>query len=115
MKRVIKLTESDLIKILKKVISEQSKPSNIFYAEGTVEDDMIMSFPVTEMSYVGGTVMMNMIDPETKEKLYVSNFKGPIYSQKNNAKKYRSVNFHNISLKNYNQIVKQYNIPFMTT
>jgi hypothetical protein len=74
-----------------------------------------MSFPVTEMSYVDGDVNMNMIDPISKEKLYVVNFRGPIYNAKNTVTKYRNVNFTNINIKNYSQIAKQFGIPFMTT
>jgi len=126
-KNTIRLTEQDLVRLVKRVIKEQAKaihgvplkkpgqPSKQFKAEGVVEDDMMMSFPVTQMSYVDGTVNMTMVDPVSKEKLYVINFRGPIYSGKNNTKKYRDVNFSNINMKNYSQIAKQFNIPFMTT
>jgi hypothetical protein len=99
MKNTIRLTEQDLVRLVKRVIKEQAKaihgvpskkpgqPSKQFKAEGVVEDDMMMSFPVTQMSYVDGTVNMTMVDPVSKEKLYVINFRGPIYSGKNNTKK----------------------------
>jgi hypothetical protein len=115
MSKIVKLNEQDLVRLVKRVIKEQLQSESKFKAEGVVEDDMMMSFPVTEISYVDDTVNMTMIDPVSKEKLYVTNFRGPIYSGKNNTKKYRDVSFNNINMKNYNQIAKQFNIPFLTT
>jgi hypothetical protein len=115
MKKIIRITESELISLVKEIIKEESQSANKFKAEGVVDGNKRMSFPVTEMSYVDGDVNMNMIDPISKEKLYVVNFRGPIYNAKNTVTKYRNVNFTNINIKNYSQIAKQFGIPFMTT
>jgi hypothetical protein len=124
MKKIVKLTEGQLLDIIKQVIKEseasiaapnpQTTAPNQFKAQATVEGDMVMSFPVTGFSDIYGTITMEMIDPVSKEKLYVSNFRGAIYKE-NNTKKYTQATFTNIGLKNYNDIWKKYNIPGVIT
>jgi hypothetical protein len=137
MKKTIRLTEQDLVRLVKKIIKEQpdekfdtpynkelmrnsqnlqkntaniNKPSN-FKAEANVEDDMMMDFPVIEFTIDYDKVDMFIIDPVSKKRLYVTDFKGPIYDPSNSKTIYKNSYFTNINKQNYKQIAKSNNIP----
>jgi hypothetical protein len=138
MKKVVRLTETDLVKLVKKVIEEQNtqygsfgynpynllsnkkmsavqnKPST-FNAEALVEDDMIMKFPVKGFSDIDGTIVMTIFDSSKNKDLVVSDFNGPIYDAKTGKKIYTDSNFRNVGMKNWNQIANRYNIETMMT
>jgi hypothetical protein len=123
MKKIIRLTEQDLVKLVKKVVKEQSslnkKPSN-FKAYAHVEGDMVMEFPVvsfTDGNRYGEGIVMNIIHPVNNKELYVKNFEGPIYDFTTKKMVYTSSDFSNINVKNYKQIAQSQNIPVsvMTT
>jgi len=108
MKKIVRLTEQDLVTLVKKVIKEQS---NNFKAQATVEGDMVMEFPVIQLKEWGKDVYMEIKDPQTGKQLTVTNFKGPIVFAGTSKVQYRDSYFSNISLKNWNQIASKYNIP----
>ena len=122
MKKIIRLTESDLINLVNRVIKEQSvvgapnmgtisKSNTVsnskFKAQATVEDDMIMEFPVVKFHYDASGV--DMFFKEGNVLLNVHNFEGPIF--KGLSKKYIDSYFSNIDSKNWKSIAKKYNIP----
>jgi hypothetical protein len=115
MKRKIKLTEQELVKLIERIISEQS---GMFKAEAIVEDDMLIKFSVVEFKYVDGDVEMILKNPlrsNSTDLLSVWNFKGPIYDSKTNQKVYRDSSFSNINKNNYKEISRRYNIPLKMT
>ena len=113
MKKVIRLTESDLVRLVKRIINEEENMSSNFKAEANVEDDRLMSFPVISLSDVSGNVRMTIQDPSDKSELYVNNFKGPIYDKKTNKVRYTRCWFNNIDKSNYSAIASEYGIKKM--
>jgi hypothetical protein len=111
MKKIVRLTEQDLVTLVKKVIKEQS---NNFKAQATVEGDMVMEFPVVKFKeFSANDVEMTILDPVSKEQLVVVNFMGKITINGKNRVKYTDSYFSNISLKNWNQIASKYKIPVL--
>jgi hypothetical protein len=128
MKKIIRLTESDLINLVNRVIKEQSVvgapnmgmtkkiPNNKklansnFKAEATVEDDMLMQFPVIQINNYE-VVEMFLKDPISGKVLLVKNFGGPIYAENGKTKIYRDSSFNNITSKNWRTIATKYKIP----
>ena len=123
MRKIVRLTEQDLVKLVKKVVKEQSslnKKTSNFKAYAHVEGDMVMEFPVvsfTDGNRYGAGVVMNIIHPVNNKELYVKNFEGPIYDFTTKKMVYTSSDFSNINVKNYKQIAQSQNIPVsvMTT
>lgn len=132
MKKIIRLTESDLINLVNRVLQEQSvagapnmgvisKPKtksigggNNFKAEANVEDDMVMQFPVVEFWYGNQGVEMFFKDVTKgngNKILKVYNFEGPIFDELGNKKIYRDSVFINVNLDNWKNIAKKNNIP----
>jgi hypothetical protein len=137
MKKIIRLTEQDLVRLVRKIVKEQpdekfdtpynkefmrnsknkktnttniNTPTN-FKAMATVEDDMVMEFSVINFTVDGDRVDMFIIDPVSKKRLYVTNFDGPIYDPSNSKVVYKNSIFQNVNKRNYNQIAKSKNIP----
>lgn len=127
MKKIVRLNESDLINIVKKILKEQSsvgvnkkKPisksltGSNFKAEANVEDDMVMQFPVVEF-WVGNRGVEMFFKDVTKGNnnkiLKVYNFEGPIFDELGNRKIYRDSAFMNINSNNWKNIAKKNNIP----
>jgi hypothetical protein len=86
MKKIVRLTESDLVRIVKRVLNED-QTSNL-KVRAIVEGDMAMEFKVTRFAEVDGGVTMYMdYYPRngSVEKLYVVNSKDR-YTMKKQAK-----------------------------
>lgn len=117
MKKIVRLTESDLVRIVRRVLNED-QPSNL-KVRAVVEGDMFMEFKVTRFAEVDGTVTMYMdfYDSLNRkvEKLYVVNFKGPIYDEKTNKIKYRSSSFNDIDKNNWGDLGWKYKVPTTMT
>lgn len=116
MKKIVRLTENDLNRLVKRVINEMDNVPQ-FKATATVEDDMMMEFTVIEGSEISGDINLILKDsngqilsvwsPKNKPSIG-----GPIYDNKTNKKVYRDSYFNNINQKNIMSIIKKYNIPF---
>ena len=65
----------------KSIIKEDSPINGVssFKAKATVEDDMMMEFPIVEFSYGGFGVTMFIKHPTNGKLLNVENFEGPIF------------------------------------
>lgn len=112
MTKVVRLTEQDLVRLIKKVIKEDITAPNTFKARATVEEDMVMEFPVTKFIVFPSGIWMVMTDPQTKKSILVQNFGGKIHNSRPFSEiVYTDSSFSNINSKNYQQIAKQYNIP----
>lgn len=93
-----------------------SKPTSSYKVNATVEDDMVMEFPVVKFHYGSGGVDMVIKDYDGKL-LNVHNsgteFKGPIFDIQSGKKKYTDSIFPDINTKNWKTIAKQHNIPMI--
>lgn len=122
-KKTIRVTESQLVGIISKIINEQTfnQPlTSSFTASAIVEDDMMMRFHIDKFAYIDGSLMMYITSPVKEgEVLYVSTvnnkFGGPIYSAKTNRPIYSRSIFRNITPQNYKEIAQKYNIRMITT
>jgi len=117
---------NDLSKIEKNQILEMHKSATkrnylseqvaaTFNAEGVIEGDMLMKFPVTNFNHVYGNTTMYMTDPISKKSLYVVNFKGPIMDAQTNKPIYKSSTFNNINEKNWESISRQFKVKTFET
>ncbi len=110
MKKVVRLTESDLVRLVKRVIYEQPilRPGmKQFEAEAYTEDDAITPYYVSKFVTSGSNVKMYL----ENNTLYSINFHGPLYDARTNKIVEPRAGFINVDEKNYKQIAKQYNIP----
>lgn len=116
MKKIIRLTENDLNRLVKRVINEMETIPQ-FKATATVEDDMMMEFTIIEGSEISGDINLTLKDSNgqilrvssPKNKSYIG---GPIYDNKTNKRVYRDSYFNNINQKNIMNIIDKYKIPF---
>ena len=116
MKKIVRLTESDLVRIVKRVLNED-QPSNL-KVRAIVEGDMSMELKVTRFEEVDGGVTMYMdYYPRngSVEKLYVVNFKGPIYDEKTDKIRYTRSSFNDINKNNWGNFSSKYNVPTTMT
>lgn len=133
MKKTIKLTEGDLVNLVKKVIKEQNpqygsfgdnpyNPLQIKLAKNsgyetnaTVEDDMYMTFLVLGFILKGNKI--GMVIKEKEQGLYpqklmiVYNFGGPILDYNTKKQIFTDSSFGSIDENNFMKIAKQNNIP----
>jgi hypothetical protein len=119
MKKIVRLTENDLTKIVKRVINEMDSASPL-KVTAIVEDDMMMEFTIIEGSEVDGYINLTLKDSKGNTLRVSSPTKGtyiggPIYDNKTNKRVYRNSTFQNINQKNIMNIVDKYKIPFMMT
>ena len=96
-----------------KVKSILPNSSSSFKADATVEDDMVMEFPVIKFHYDNNGVEMFIKDGN--KTLYVSSsdteFKGPIFDAQSDKEIYTDSIFANIDTTNWKAIAKKHNIP----
>jgi len=96
-----------------KVKSILPNSSSSFKADATVEDDMVMEFPVIKFHYDNNGVEMFIKDGN--KTLYVSSsdteFKGPIFDAQSDKEIYTDSIFTNIDTTNWKAIAKKHNIP----
>ena len=117
MKKIIKLTENDLIKLVKKVIQEQNMGNKGLEISATVEGDMSMTFRVLEFVIQNGKIGMVLkhkdapLGKDPNRVLVVYNFGGPIFDKKTGQKIYTDVSFGNIGSDNFMNLAKQNGIP----
>jgi len=123
MKKLVRLTESDLVRLVKKVIKEQTRlmdqnskgPS--FVIQGNVEGDMVMKFDVYQFMVQGnkiGMVMKEKFTPLGEDKnrtLIVYDFGGPIFDAKTNKRVFTDVDFDSIGPNNYMSLAKKNGVP----
>lgn len=132
MKKIIRLTEGDLVNLVKRVIKEQNTnlssfgdiPYNPmqtklteksgFQTDAVVEGDMYMSFTVLGFIVKGNNIgMVIKEDPrlEPKGTLIVYNFGGPIFDYNTKKQIYTDSMFRSINKNNFMKIANQNNIP----
>lgn len=125
MGKIVRLTESDLVRLVKKVIKEQNtqygsfgnNPYNPlmdqnlkgphFEIDATVEGDMLITFDVYGFIVQNGKVGMIMKEQGDETSLIVYNFGGPIFDKKTNNKVYTDVSFGTIGPDNYMSMAKK--------
>ena len=116
MEKVIKLTEQDLVRLVKKIIKEDVKG---YLTTATVEDDMVIEFYVNSFNITLSGVYMMITEVSTGKKYYVKSvsgyFGGPIYDRVTKKIVFTDSYFGEITPKNYKQIAKQNNIPVNQT
>jgi hypothetical protein len=116
MKKIVRLTENDLNRLVKRVINEMDNVPQ-FKATATVEGDMMMEFTVIEVSEISGYINLTLKDSNgqilrvssPKNKSFIG---GPIYDNKTNKTVYRDSYFNNINQKNIMNIIDNNKIPF---
>lgn len=133
MKKIIRLTENDLIKLVNRVINEQNtqygsfgnnpyNPLQIqlntnskFETDANVEEDMLMTFIV-----LGFIVKENKVGMVIKEKDFLTateslkivyDFSGPIFDYNTKKQIYTDSYFGYVNRNNFMKIASQNNIP----
>lgn len=116
MKKVVKLTEQDLVRLVKKIIKEDVKG---YLTTANVEGDMVIEFYVNAFNVTLSGIYMMITEVSTGKKYYVKSkgdyFGGPIYDRTLKNIAYKDSDFGEITPKNYKQIAKQNNIPVNQT